>query len=96
MGASILEDRNQRIRESTSLKGRLVNDQGIKQLTMANNLVYDVVTDLMEDRLKHLITMKRCVKVWPGHFRSSIRTDPPDNNVLALFFDSKEELWFGT
>jgi ligand-binding sensor domain-containing protein/serine phosphatase RsbU (regulator of sigma subunit) len=100
VAASILEDRNQRIWVVDFLKGIwLVNYQGMRQLTMANNLVYDVVTDLMEDRFGNIwiATISGASKYGRAIFEV-FDSDGilPDNNVLALFFDSRERLWFGT
>ena len=100
LAAEIYEDSNHRIWIMDHQDGVWLRDQeGLRNFTMANNLAFNLVTDIMEDKYGNiwLATISGVSKYGRVIFEVFDSDGVlPENNVIATFFDSRERLWFGT
>jgi ligand-binding sensor domain-containing protein/serine phosphatase RsbU (regulator of sigma subunit) len=100
LAVEIFEDSKHRVWIMDNQDGVWLKDQqGLRNYTMANDLVYDIVTDIMEDKygniwLATLSGVSKYGRVIFEVFDSDVVL--PENNVISTFFDSRERLWFGT
>jgi ligand-binding sensor domain-containing protein/serine phosphatase RsbU (regulator of sigma subunit) len=100
VASEIYQDRNQRVWIRTFEDGIWLYDEGeFKYISTRNNLVHDIVTDITEDKFGNiwLATLGGASKYGRVIFEIfDSEQGLPENQVSALFRDSRGRIWCGT
>jgi ligand-binding sensor domain-containing protein/serine phosphatase RsbU (regulator of sigma subunit) len=100
VASEIFEDSHHRIWISTFEDGIWMEDRGMcRYISSENNLVHDIVTDITEDKFGNiwLATLGGASKYGRVIFEIfDTEHGLPENNVTAIYHDSRGRTWCGT